>query len=281
MAHKKPQRIDPINVRLPQGGVDSHAHLDSKEFDPDRQDVIARAIKAGVTEIGNVFLSPAAYLSGRRMFADNPVFFLLGIHPCDGMNCTPACLEQIEACIAEDTRIRAIGEIGLDFHWDDCPRELQMAAFSRQLELAKKIGKPVAIHCRDAEADCLTLLEAGGFDGYPLLWHCFGGDAALAKRIVNHGWHISIPGPVTYPANTALRRAVAEIPDHLLLLETDCPYLSPVPWRGTRNEPAYTVFTARALAEVRGEDPGKLWRICGDNARRFFSLNQEAKTGNG
>lgn len=276
MAHKKTQRIDPLSVALPPGGVDSHAHLDSKEFDQDRAQVIERAIKAGLTGIGNVFLSPAAYKSNKDYFQDFPqVFFLLGIHPCDGLACTPACLEEIEACFEENPKIRAIGEIGLDYHWDDCPRELQMQAFARQLELAKKLGKPVVIHCREAEEDCLTLLEAGGFSGYPLLWHCFGSDAGTARRIIRHGWHISIPGPVTYPANDGLRKAVKEIPPDRLLIETDCPYLSPVPWRGTRNEPAYTVFTARALATLRDAPADELWETCGNNARRFFGLDNE------
>lgn len=276
MAHKKPQRIDPLSVALPPGGVDSHAHLDSKEFDQDRDEVIDRAIKAGVTGIGNVFLSPSAYRSNKDYFRDFPqVFFLLGIHPCDGLSCTPACLEEIEACFAENPKIRAIGEIGLDYHWDDCPRELQMQAFARQLELAKKLEKPVVIHCREAEADCLTLLEAGGFAGYPLLWHCFGGNARTAKRIIHNGWHISVPGPVTYPANEELRKAVKEIPTDRLLIETDCPYLSPVPWRGTRNEPAYTVFTARAIATLRDVAAEELWQNCGNNARRFFGLEDK------
>ncbi|MBD5640961.1 MAG: TatD family hydrolase [Desulfovibrio sp.] len=277
MAHKKPARIDPISVRLPAGGVDSHAHLDSSEFDNDRAAVIARAKEAGVSQIGNVFLSPEAYESGKKYFADFPqVFFLLGIHPCDGLSCTPDCLEKIAACFRNDDRIRAVGEIGLDFHWDDCPRELQMQAFSRQLEMAKQLARPVVIHCREAEEECLTLLEAGGFANYPLLWHCFGGDKSLTKRIIRNGWHISVPGPVTYPANSGLREAVTVIPDDRLLLETDCPYLSPVPWRGTRNEPAYTVFTGRALAEARGEAPDRLWEICGANARRFFVLGNPA-----
>lgn len=273
MAHKKPVRIDPLTAALLQGGVDSHAHLDGKEFDSDRENVIARALQCGVSQIGNVFLSPADYRNKKSLFTNNAcVFFLLGIHPCDGLVCTPQCLEELEDCFARDNRIKAVGEIGLDFHWDDCPRELQMQAFAKQTELAKKIGKPIVIHCREAEEECLTILEAGGFAGYPLLWHCFGGNKSLARRIVRHGWHISIPGPVTYPANKALFEAVAEIPDDRLLLETDCPYLSPVPWRGARNEPAYVIFTARAVAEARGQKPDDLWQLCGNNARRFFGL---------
>lgn len=274
MSGKKVTRIDPLSKAFPAGGADSHAHLDLKDYDKDRAEVIERAQKAGVTNIGNVFLSPEAYETGKNNFSDFPgVFFLLGIHPCDGLKCTPQCLEQIESAFKRDKRLRAVGEIGLDFHWDDCPRELQMQAFARQMEVAKSLNKPVVIHCRDATWECLTLLEGGGFADYPLLWHCFGGDASLAKRIVHNGWHISIPGTVTYPANAALREAVKIVPADKLLLETDCPYLSPVPWRGVRDEPAFIVFTAAAVAEARNQDPDELWQTCGANARRFFGLD--------
>lgn len=273
MGHKKPQRIDPLALALPPEGVDSHAHLDGPEFDSDREAVLARARAAGIAAMGNVFLSPETFHERCRLFADHPdVFFLLGIHPCDGQTCTPQCLDTMAAAFAAEPRLRAVGEIGLDFHWDDCPRELQMAAFAAQLDLARALKKPVALHCREAEEECLAILEARGFAGFPLLWHCFGGGPALARRILANGWHISVPGPVTYAANAPLREAVALIPDDRLLLETDAPYLSPVPWRGTRNEPAYTVFTARAMAEARGVTPEELWRLCGRNARRFFGL---------
>lgn len=273
MGHKKSQRIDPMTVKLPAGGVDSHAHLDSANYADTLGEILARAGACGVTGIGNVFLSPEAWRQGRERFAAYPqVFFILGIHPCDGAKCTPACLEEIETIFKNDQRCKAVGEIGLDYHWDDCPRELQLEAFARQLELARRIARPVVIHCRDAEADCLTLLEAGGFSGYPLLWHCFGGGEALARRILRHGWHISIPGPVTYPANKDLREAVRIIPADRLLLETDCPYLAPAPWRGTVNEPAYIVFTARQVAAIRNEPAEELWQVCGENARRFFGV---------
>lgn len=273
MGHKKPVRIDPMSMKLLPGGVDSHAHLDSREFDADRQEVLERARAAGVSRIGNVFLGPADFRARREMFSNAPeVFFLLGIHPCDGMSCTEECIEEMEAIFRQEPRILAVGEIGLDYHWDDCPRELQLQAFARQMELARRLGLPAVIHCREAEDDCLTFLEAGGFAGYPLLWHCFGGDAALARRIVRNGWHLSIPGTVTYPANRALREAAAVVPADRLLVETDAPYLSPVPWRGTRNESAYIVFTARAVAEARHEDPETLWRRCGENAVRFFGI---------
>lgn len=262
-------------MRLPQGGADSHAHLDGGSFDMDREAVLARARACGLSHVCNVFLSVGDYWQKKDLFRAHPeVFFILGIHPSDGANCNRQVIEAMREIIAADGRVRALGEIGLDFHWDDCPREIQLEAFGMQLDLARDCGVPVVIHCREAEAECLTLLEARGFSGYPLLWHCFGGAPGLARRILANGWHVSIPGTVTYPANHALREACAVIPADRLLLETDSPYLPPVPWRGTRDEPAYTVFTARAVASARNEDPAELWLGCGANTRRFFGLDQ-------
>ena len=272
MSKKKP-RTDPLSLALPCGGVDSHAHLDGEEFDADRDEVLERARAAGLSQIGNVFLGPEAFFTRRSLFdAHADVFFLLGIHPCDGQTCTPAACDAIRSAFTTEPRLKAVGEIGLDFHWTDCPRELQYQALRDQLDIARAVRRPVVIHCRDAEEETLMLLEAAGFADYPLLWHCFGQGPDMARRILHNGWHISVPGPVTYKANVEVRETVAIIPPDRLLLETDAPYLAPEPWRGTRNEPALTVFTARALALARNEDPEELWRRCGDNARRFFGL---------
>ena len=175
MGHKKVERIDPLSRALPLGGVDSHAHLDDPDFDPDREDVLARARAAGLANVGNVFLGPEDFVARRALFDKHPeVFFLLGIHPCDGRNCTPESLAAVRAAFATEPRLRAVGEIGLDFHWQDCPRELQFKAFTEQLDLARELDVPVVIHCREAEDECLMTLEARGFAGYPLLWHCSG-----------------------------------------------------------------------------------------------------------
>lgn len=273
MSHKKVVRIDPRERALPKGGVDTHAHLDSKEFDDNRDAIIERAFQVGISQIGNIFLSPEDMNEHSHYFASYPqIFYILGIHPCDGYKCSSCCIEKMEALFKSEQRLKAVGEIGLDYHWQECPKEIQLDTFARQLEMAKNLEKPIVIHCRDAELDCLTLLESNGFADYPLLWHCFGGDKSLARRLLHNGWYISIPGTVTYPANKNLKEAVAIIPDDKLLLETDCPYLSPVPWRGTCNEPAYTVFTDRTIAEIRNQPPDQVWQQCGDNARRFFGL---------
>ncbi len=273
MSHKKIIRPAPQGEALALCGVDSHAHLDSSQFDLDREEVLQRAKECGIAHIGNVFVGLDNYLARKSYFDQHPeVFFLLGVHPCDAMDCNDHCLEGMKAAFVHEPRLRAVGEIGLDFYWDSCPKDIQMQVFIAQLSMAKELNKPVVIHCRDAMEATLAILEKEGFKDYPLLWHCFGGNVQEAKRIIHNGWHISIPGPVNYPKNTSLREAVKYIPTDKLMLETDCPYLSPNEWRGKRNEPAFTVFTVKAMAKEKNMAPEDLWRICGTNAINFFDI---------
>jgi TatD DNase family protein len=274
MSAKKTQDILPP-PELPRTGVDAHAHLDDDRFSGDLEQVVARAFAAGVAQIVQVFLSPAAWERGRALFAGCPeIYFTLGIHPNEADTYDAAAASDIRAAVKSDPRIRAIGEIGLDYYRDTCPRRIQKEVFAGQLRLARELDLPVVVHCRDAEEDALALLDAEGFTGYPLLWHCFGGDARAARRILAGGRHISLPGPLTYPANRDLRAAVAEIPLDRLMTETDCPYLAPVPLRGRRNEPAWAAYVLAALAEAKDMPPGDVWTACGDNARRFFGIDR-------
>ncbi len=270
------ERPQPESLGLPLYGVDSHAHLDGSQFIDSLDEVIARATKAGVSAIGQVFLSPEEYLEGKGRFAAySHVFFILGIHPCDALKWTDDTLAAMRMAFHNDPRLRAVGETGLDFYWKDCPHRVQEEVFRLQIALARELKRPLVIHSRDAAADTLRILEAEGCSGYPLLWHCFGGDAIqYLDRIVSHGWHISIPGPVSYPSNQELRDALKLIPEDRLLLETDCPYLAPMPWRGKRNEPALSVFTAEAMATALQTDLPTLWKRCGDNAKCFFSWGE-------
>ncbi len=258
--------------------MESHAHLNSRQFSVDRKEVLERAFAAGVAQIIQVFLSPEAWATGKELFAQYPeVYFILGIHPTEAAGYTETMETGIRQAVLADARIRAIGEIGLDFYWKDSPPEAQIRVFLRQLALARDLKLPVVIHCREAEKECFELLEGEGFTEYPLLWHCFGGDAVMLERIVRNGWHISVPGTVTFPGNGALRLAVAAAPAERLLVETDCPYLSPMPLRGKRNEPANLGYTIAVMAEARGMTPAELWTQCGDNARRFFGIPELAK----
>lgn len=281
--HDEPQ-ITPESLGLPRNGVDSHAHLDLRHYADDIDKVLDRAAASGLERIGNVFLSLEAWEQGRIFFQNRPeLFFILGIHPTDSalwQDDSPALFAR---AFVSDPRLRALGEIGLDFYWKDCPPELQRRVFIAQLRLAESLRRvntageasdnlPIVIHSRDAFDETMAILRGEGFSGYPLLWHCFGGTPAQAEAIIEEGWHISIPGPVTFKSNEALREALHAIPSSRLLLETDCPYLSPMPYRGKRNEPAYSVFTAQAVARELDMDLPTLWALCGSNAKRFFGL---------
>ncbi|MDR2893185.1 MAG: TatD family hydrolase [Deltaproteobacteria bacterium] len=267
----------PESFNLPLTGVESHAHLDGKHFADDLEVVLERARKTGVARIGQIFMSSALWEENKsRFLPHDEFFFLLGIHPTEAELLTDEEYEKLRHILKTESRMKAVGEIGLDYYWKDCPRETQRTAFVRLLHLAGELDLPVAIHSRDATEDTIAILTAEGFKDHPLVWHCFGGDAALAERILELGWHISIPGPVTFPANQALRDALRQIPADRLMIETDCPYLAPMPYRGKRNEPAYLAFTIQAMAEARGEDPADLWTACGVTALKLFRLPQLA-----
>lgn len=268
-------RIAPQALGLLPGGADAHAHLDS--LSDDLAAVMERAEQAGITHIGQVFLGPAAYRAHQQAMRGYPgLFFLLGVHPCDALECTGDVLADMRAAFSADDRLKGVGEIGLDFYWKDCPHPIQEEAFRLQLALARDVSLPVVIHSRDAAMDTLRILEAEGLAGRPVLWHCFSGDAVShLDRILANGWHVSIPGPVTYPANQALRDAAARVPLDRLHVETDCPYLAPLPWRGKPNEPAYVVFTAAAVAKARNMTVAELWAACGRNTTRFFGVEEE------
>lgn len=275
MSKRKPREL-PESLALPCVGADSHAHLDGRDFDP--LAVLARARACGVRTVGNVFLGPAAYHASRHVFETDPdVFFLLGVHPHEAASMTEDDLATMRQAFQTDARLRGVGETGLDYYYDFSPRPIQQEWFRRQLELALELDQRVVIHCRDAEDDCLAILDEMGLPGRPLLWHCFGLGPDWAREILDRGWHVSVPGTVTYSKNAPLRAAVKIIPPERLLLETDAPYLAPEPYRGKENEPALIGFTARTVAELRGEDLQTVWARCGDVTRKFFGVNMEMK----
>jgi TatD DNase family protein len=241
----------------------------------DLDSVLRRAAESGVDRVGQVFLGPGAYRRNKAMFDGRPeVYFILGVHPHDASGLDETGLAALREAFQSDPRIRALGETGLDYFYDNSPRQAQRAAFRAQLALARELDKPVVIHSRDADEDSMAILAEEGFDERPLLWHCFGRDAEFAAGLLRRGWHVSIPGTVTYRKAEGLRRAVAEIPLERMLVETDCPFLAPEPYRGKTNEPALAAFTAARIAEIKGLSVEEVWERTGDNARRFFGLDQ-------
>ena len=261
--------------------VDSHTHLDGKQFDSDREQVIARAREAGVrtmVAIGNGD-GPPHLDAGIRLAGKYPsMYATVGIHPHEAKLADESAYQQLEQ-LARHPKVIAWGEIGLDYHYDHSPRETQRSVFSRQMELAAAAKLPIVIHCRPSEGsdnaweDCLGLIRdqwaATGLGG---ILHCFTGGWLQAKQALDMGFMISFAGNLTYPKAQQIRAAALEVPLDRLLIETDCPYLAPVPHRGKRNEPAFVLDTARKLGELRGLSTEEVGEQTARNFYTFFKL---------
>ena len=252
---------------------DTHLHLDEAAFDGDRGEVVERARAAGLVgmvTIGTTAESCAAAVALSRAHTD--IHAAVGIQPNYVGEEKPGDWETIVA-LADDPRVVAIGETGLDRHWDYTPFDQQVEAFDRHLELSRKTGKPFIVHCRDAEIDVVNQLRAASGAG-PLhgIMHSFCGDRETAEACLELGMMLSFAGMVTFKRNDALREVAKRVPLDRILIETDAPYLAPMPNRGKRNEPAYVQYTAGVLAELHGMDVEDFGRLTTDNARRVFGL---------
>lgn len=256
--------------------IDSHCHLDSAEFDDDREAVIERALAAGVDHMlaigtGN---GPPDLEAGLRLAAKHPAFYAtVGIHPHDAAKATADDFERLRDLLAQPKAV-AVGEIGLDYHYDFSPREVQKSAFLEQMAIAADAKKPIVIHTREAWDDTLDLIEKHwtphGIGG---IMHCFSGGPEEARRALDLGFYLSFGGIVTFPKALTVQDAAKSTPRDRILIETDAPYLAPVPKRGKRNEPALIVHTARKLAELRGESYEALCDATTENFRRLLLLN--------
>lgn len=241
-----------------------------KEFDPDRDRVIERAREAGleaIITIGSDIESSRAAVSLSRKY--DLVYASIGIHPHDAGDFEEKSYGELKE-LARDPRCVAIGETGLDYHYDHSPRDGQKEAMRAHLALAREMGLPAIIHSREAKADTLAILKESGITKGVL--HCFSGDMEMAETAMGMGFYISIAGPVTFKKSIKLKETAARIPDDYLLMETDAPYLSPEPMRGKRNEPAYIVNTAKEIAHLRGISLEDIARITTLNAKRLFGI---------
>ncbi len=258
---------------------DTHAHLHDRAFDSDRESILSRARAAGVETIMTVGTDLAESEAAVELArAEDGVWASVGFHPHDASSWGPANRDKIVA-LAADPKTVAIGEIGLDYFRNLSPAEDQRRAFGEQLELARELDMPVVIHSRNAHAETESTLAAWAPPGGGVLGvlHCFSGDAALALRYVELGFMISFAGVVTYPKNDDLREAAKMVPDDWIVVETDCPYLTPQFRRGKRNEPAYVSETATFIADLRGDDPEAFAAMASANGRRLFRLPPTAK----
>ncbi|HKO98305.1 MAG TPA: TatD family hydrolase [Pyrinomonadaceae bacterium] len=254
--------------------VDSHAHIDGPEFDSDRAEVIERANAAGVTAILNVGTGdPHNGVFERAVeFGEqhSSVFTAIGTHPHDARLYDDAADDLIRSLITKRSKIIAWGEIGLDFHYDNSPRDVQMSVFRRQLKSARDMDLPVIIHTREAEDETIQILKDEWTGARRAgVMHCFSGSLALARQAIELGFLISFSGIVTFKKAEELRAVALDVPLDRLLIETDCPFLAPVPYRGKRNEPAYVLEVARCLADLRGMEISEMALITSSN---FFSV---------
>jgi TatD DNase family protein len=309
--------------------VDTHCHLDDEKFDPDREQVIERALAAGVELMMAIGTGGELDVAIRQAERYPFIYATVGVHPHDASTATPDTFARLRD-LAGHPKVLAIGEIGLDYHYDFSPRDVQRSVFDRQLELAAAVQKPIVIHTREAWEDTMAQVTGamtarfgtaanplaevrenwlagesacptGGTDAFVCqpfnhsgcfsasergvgalphggIMHCFTGDAAQARQALTLGFHLSFGGVLTFPKAESVREAASITPEDRLLVETDCPYLAPVPHRGKRNEPAFVVDTARRLAQVRGTT---LEAIAACTTRNFRDLCLRGQTSNG
>ncbi len=255
--------------------IDSHAHLDFEDFQGDVDGVVSRAAAAGVDRIVVVGLwrSPGNFGNALELARARPAVFAatVGIHPHECAQVPETDWEE-SARLAADPAVVGVGETGLDYHYDLSPREVQRESFRRSIRIAREVGKPVVVHVREAHDDCAAILREEGIPAAGGVIHCFTGDWAAARTYLDLGLHVSVAGVVTFKAADAIRDAVRRIPRDRLLVETDSPFLAPVPFRGKRNEPAHVVHVASKVAELWGVTPGEVAEITTGNVKRLFRL---------
>ena len=250
--------------------IDTHAHLNDPKFSSDIDEVVARANAAGVAKIivcGYDMQSSRDAIALAERF--ECVYATVGVHPHDAKSYDSE-IEKTLIELARHEKVVAIGEIGLDYHYDFSPREQQVAAFRAQIDLATRLELPMVIHSRESNDEALQVLTEAVGNRFSGVFHCFSGDEEFARRVLEAGCYIGVDGPLTYKASEKLRRIVALCPMDTLLIETDCPYLTPVPHRGSRNEPAYVRYVAEEAARVKNVTFQELAEATSRNANRLF-----------
>jgi TatD DNase family protein len=252
---------------------DTHVHLNAEQYEDDLQEVINRALEKGVQNMVVVgFDEPTIKKAIQIAETYDFIYASVGWHPVDAVDMTDEHLAWIEE-LAQHPKVVALGEMGLDYHWDKSPKEVQKDVFRRQIRLARKVNLPIIIHNRDATEDVVTILKEEHVEEVGGIMHCFTGSIEVAKQCMDMNMYISFGGPVTFKNAKKPKEVATELPLDKILIETDCPYLTPHPFRGKRNEPGYVSYVAEQIAELKGITYEELAAITTANAKKLFGIN--------
>jgi TatD DNase family protein len=252
--------------------IDSHSHLEMPDFKMDLEEVIQRAKESGVEYIFTVGTEREDWVRALEIAHLHPsVYAILGVHPHNVKEIDEETYSTLRK-LCRDEKVRAYGEIGLDFYRNLSPRAIQLKRFREQILLAKELGLPIVIHDREAHRETLEILRSEKADECKGVIHCFSGDYQMAKDCIEMGFYISVPGTITYKKADGFQEIVKRLPLESLLIETDAPFLAPVPFRGKRNEPSYVRFTAQKIAEIKNVSFEKVAEVTTENALRVYKL---------
>ena len=250
---------------------DTHAHLDDQAFDQDRRELIAQLPQAGIGLVMNPGCSLASSRNAAALAREYDFLYAaVGSHPDAADEVTPQVLDAYRQLCRDNPKVLAIGEIGLDYHYEDIPRQRQLAAFRDQMALAQELGLPVIVHEREAHADGMAVVEE--FPQVTGVFHCYSGSAEMAQWLVSRGWYIGFTGVLTFKNARKAVEVAQQLPLDRIVLETDCPYMSPEPHRGKRNDPSRLPFMAQKLAQLRGLSAEEVAAITTENGRRLYRL---------
>ena len=250
---------------------DTHAHMDDRAFDEDREALLSRLPEEGI----GLLMNPGCSLTSSRAacaLAGNYdyIYAAVGSHPDAAAEVCPEVLEQYRVLIRENPKVRAIGEIGLDYHYEDIPRDIQKRSFRAQMGLARELGLPVIVHEREAHGDGMAIVRE--FPTVTGVFHCYSGSLEMARELISLGWYIGFTGVLTFKNARKALEVAAALPLERIVLETDCPYMSPEPFRGKRNDPGKLYRMAQALAALRGLSEDAVQRVTLENGRRLYRI---------
>ncbi|MBS4201470.1 TatD family hydrolase [Bacillus sp. FJAT-49732] len=252
---------------------DTHVHLNDDQYAEDLDEVIARAKNTGVEYMVVVGFDRKTIQKALEIISEHEfIYASVGWHPVDAIDMTEEDLIWLEE-VAAHPKVVALGEMGLDYHWDKSPKEIQKEVFRKQIRLAKKINMPIIIHNRDATQDIIQILQEENAEEVGGIMHCFSGSAEVAKQCLDLNFYISLGGPVTFKNAKKPKEVAIQVPLDRLLIETDCPYLAPHPYRGKRNEPSYVRLVAEQIADLKGLNLEEVAQITTANAKKVFGID--------